>query len=154
MEPHPFGSSSSSILAQKITHKGLLGENIWLLGTVVRVRQKFPGEESAKGKGLCGGKSTPKGKPWERGKGGAKDTPKPTTQNYEMYSRRFFFFEHHTSMASPQCTRNDSRPRAWIPKSYPMQCFSANKIVFCREPLRRVKFKIQHQGRGEDFSFW
>ena len=82
MEAHPFGSNTSSIVAQKITHKGLLGEHIWLLGTVVRVRQKLPDGESAKAKGLPGGKNTPKGKSGKKGKGGAKDTP---TQNYEIH---------------------------------------------------------------------
>ena len=85
MDPHPFGRSSSSIVPQKITQKGLLGDNIWLLGTVVRVRQKLPDEESANAKGLSGGKSTPKGKSGKKGKGGAKDTPKPSTQNYEIH---------------------------------------------------------------------
>ena len=82
MDPHPFGSNSSSILAQKITHKGLLGDNIWLLGTVVRVRQLLPVEEGANASGLSGGKSTPKGKSGKKGKGGAKDTP---AQNYEIH---------------------------------------------------------------------
>ena len=40
MDPHPFGKKSSAITAQKITHKGLLKENVWLLGTVVRSRRR------------------------------------------------------------------------------------------------------------------
>ena len=83
MDPHPFGSNSSSIIAQKITHKGLLGDNIWLLGTVVRVRQKLPDEESANAKstpkGKSGGKSTPQGKSGKKGKDRGKDTPKPSS---------------------------------------------------------------------------
>ena len=79
MDPHPFGRNSSSINAQKITKKGLLGDNIWLLGTVVRVRQKLPDA------GLFGGKSTSKGKPGKKGKRGAKEAPKPSTQNYEIH---------------------------------------------------------------------
>ena len=84
MDPHPFGRNSSSIVAQKITHKGPVGENIWLLGTVVRVRQKLPDEEGANANGLSGGKSTPKGKSGKKGKGGAKDKPKTPSQNYEI----------------------------------------------------------------------
>ena len=62
MDPHPFGRNSSSIAPQKIAHKGVLGDNIWLLGTVARVRQKLPEEESGNAKGLSGGKSIAKGK--------------------------------------------------------------------------------------------
>ena len=81
MDPHPFGKDSSSIVPQKITQKGILGNNIWLLGTVVRSRQKLPNEEDAKAKGLPSGKTPPKGKGGKKG----KDKAKPASQNYEIH---------------------------------------------------------------------
>ena len=81
MDPHPFGRNSSSIVPQKITQTGQLGDNIWLLGTVVRTRQKLPNEESAHAKGMSSGKSGPTGKSGKKG----KDKAKPVTQNYEIH---------------------------------------------------------------------
>ena len=75
MDPHPFGKNSSSIAAQKITKKGLLGENVWLVGTVTRVRQKLPDES--------GGKNIQKNDHKKKGKAAGKDSTK--SQNYEIH---------------------------------------------------------------------
>ena len=86
MDPHHFGRHSSSIDVRKITHKSSLGENIWLLGTVVRARRVFPDEESADAKGSSSSKSPAKGKSGKKGnrKDKAKDKKKESTLNYEV----------------------------------------------------------------------
>ena len=42
MEKNPFGRGTFATLPQQITTKGLVSEKTWILGNVVRVRQKKP----------------------------------------------------------------------------------------------------------------
>ena len=76
-----FGKSSDC--RQKIKHKGPVGENIWLLGTVVRARRKLPDEESADAKGSSSSKSPAKGKSGKKGKG--KDKAKDKEKKRCLY---------------------------------------------------------------------
>ena len=85
---HPFGRGTSATLPQQITTKGLVSEKTWILGNVVRVRQKKPaegGENVPKGLSSC--KNDPKGSHRDNAnkKGKGKDTPKKPSQIYEIH---------------------------------------------------------------------
>ena len=88
MEKNPFGRGTFATLPQQITTKGLVSEKTWLLGNVVRVRQKKPAEGGDNvPKGLSSGKNAPKGsnKGNANKKGKGKETTKQPSQNYEIH---------------------------------------------------------------------